>query len=116
MSPVIRVEPDGTRVYSNYTRYKPMADERRKNSVRKPQDPGAVRWYGEWLLPLDVLPDDSRTLPETRPDTDAYDHMTKPRRCKCKVCKRPEAKEWKKLWRRDRRRQMRRESSESAIS
>lgn len=111
MSPVIRVEPDGTRVYSNHTRYKPMPDSQRKNSVRKPEDPGAVRWYGEWLLPLDLLGDDQRVLPETRPDTDAYDHMTKPRRCRCYVCLRPEAKKWKRQWRKDRRRQMRKELS-----
>ena len=91
---------DGTRVYSNYTRYRPVPQEQRKYSVRKPDQPGAVRWNGEWLLPLPLLPDDGRCWPETRPDTDAYDHMTKPRKCRCYVCARPEAEPWKEKWRR----------------
>lgn len=95
---VIRTEPDGTRVYSNYTRYRPKKISERTNAVRKPDDPRAVRWYGDWLLPLDLLPDGERAMPETRPDTDAYDHMTKPRKCICFVCRRPEAQRWKEKW------------------
>lgn len=90
-----RIEADGTRVYEDYHRYRPMADEDRTYAVRKPADPRAVRWGGLWLLPLDVLEDASRTMPETRPDTDAYDHAGKPRRCKCVVCKRPQAARWR---------------------
>lgn len=98
---VIKVLEDGTRVYSNYTRYRPR--EQRAYEIRKPEDPRAVRWFGEWLLPLDLLADEQREVPETRPDTDAYDHMTKPRKCRCRVCKRPEARKWKALWRKEQR-------------
>lgn len=110
----IKVLPDGTRVYSNGTRYKPKAVEDRAYAIRKPPVEGAERLGGTWFLPLELLPVEERLLPETRPDTDAYDHMTKPRRCKCLVCKRPEAKRWKLLWRREQR-QMRR-ASDSATS
>ena len=94
----IKTLEDGTRVYSNGTRYKPLSDDERKRKRRKPEDPKAKRWYGEWLLPLPVLPDEDRQQPETRPDTDAYDHMTKTRKCRCNVCQRPEAAKWKKRW------------------
>lgn len=67
----IRTLPDGTRVYSNGTRYKPKPRSERKYAVRKPDDPRAVRWRGEWLLPLKVLPDDERkNFPQTRPDSE----------------------------------------------
>jgi hypothetical protein len=110
----IRTLPDGTRVYSNGTRYKPKPVEERKYGVRRPDDPRAVRYKGDWFLPLLLQPDDKRVMPLTRPDSDAYDHMDKPRKCRCDVCKRPEALRWKRKWRRDRR-QMRTASS-SAIS
>jgi hypothetical protein len=90
-----RVEPDGTRVYQDYHRYTPVAPEDRTYKVRRPEDPRAVRWGGVWLLPLDVLEDASRTMPETRPDTDAFDHAHKPRRCTCAPCRRPEAERWR---------------------
>lgn len=93
-----KVLPDGTRVYSNYTRYTPMPDSERTNKRRKPEDPNAVRWYGEWLLPLELAPEDVRLMPATRPDTDAFDHMDKPRPCKCVVCRRPESQRWKDAW------------------
>lgn len=108
-SPVVILE-DGTRLYSNGTKYTPVPAEQRKNSVRKPEDPRAVRWKGDWLLPLDLLVEDQRQLPETRPDSEAYDHMVKARRCRCAVCRRPEARRWKRMYRR----QMRSESSASA--
>jgi hypothetical protein len=92
---------DGTRKYVCGKRYKPLSLSERVYGVRKPQDPRAVRWGGSWLLPLDLLPDNLRVRPETRPDSDAYDHMAKPRKCKCAVCKRPEAKRWQEKWRRD---------------
>lgn len=92
---VIRVEADGTRVYSNYTRYKPMADEDRVRTPRKPAQEGAVLWGGAWLLPLTFQPAEDRLWPETRPDTDAYDHASKPRKCRCRVCQRPEAARWR---------------------
>jgi hypothetical protein len=97
----IKVLEDGTRVYSNGTRYKPLSQEQRKYGVRKPDDPEAQRYHGQWFLPLDLLPDEVRYKMETRPDTDAYDHMSKPRPCKCDVCRRPEAQRWKDRWRRD---------------
>lgn len=96
---VIRVEPDGTRVYSNYTRYKPMDDADRTNVVRRPDDPRAVRFHGLWFLPLKLLPDDQRKKIVTRPDSDAYDHMPMP--CRCDVCKRPAAAFWRRKWRKD---------------
>lgn len=105
----IKVLPDGTRIYSNYTKYSPVPDERRKNSVRKPSDPRAVRWKGVWLLPLEVLPEEARNFPETLPDTVAYDHAWK-KRCECRVCRRPQARIWRLKWRR----QMRRDSSSTS--
>lgn len=93
----IRVLPDGTRVYSNGTRYKPKAPEERKYAVRKPPVEGAERWGGDWLLPLPLLPLEARSWPETRPDTDAYDHASKPRKCRCQVCQRPEAAPWREM-------------------
>lgn len=106
----VTVLEDGTRVYSNGTKYKPMADEDRKNRRRKPDVEGAVLYQGNWLLPLELLPEDERELPETRADTEAYDHASKPRKCKCDVCKRPEARKWRNKWRREQR-QMRTASS-----
>ena len=95
---VIKILEDGTRVYSNYTRYKPKTLAERKYGVRKPDDPRAVMFNKEWFLPLDLVPDELRPMPVTRPDTDAYDHMPKPRKCKCDVCRRPEALRWKVKW------------------
>lgn len=95
----IRTESDGTRVYSKGQRYKPLAPEERKYAVRKPDDPRAVRFGGEWFLPLDLVADAQRRMPETRPDSDAYDHM--PRPCSCEVCRRPAAARWQRKWRRD---------------
>jgi hypothetical protein len=54
----IKVLPDGTRVYANYHRYTPVPD------------PRAVRFHGVWLLPLELLPEDERVLPATRPYRD----------------------------------------------
>jgi hypothetical protein len=65
----IRVLEDGTRVYANYHRYKPKPISERKNGVNKPDDPRAVRFHTKWFLPLDVLPDDERVMPTTRPWT-----------------------------------------------
>ena len=96
----IRTLPDGTRRYSNGTRYKPLAAEERTYAVRRPDDPRAVRFHGQWLLPIAVLPDDQRkNFPQTRPDSDAYDHMPMP--CRCAVCRRPQAARWQRKWRRD---------------
>ena len=92
---VIRVEEDGTRVYSNHTRYKPKAASERKYKVRKPDDPTAVRWKGEWWVDREVLPDSARSMPATRQDRDAFDHWLVNRNCRCVVCRRDESKPWK---------------------
>lgn len=97
----IKVLEDGTRVYSNHTRYKPLPLEKRKYKVRKPEDPRAVLYHGVWFLPLSVLTDDMRSMPETRPDTDAYEHAGKRRRCRCNVCHRPTALKWENKWRKE---------------
>jgi hypothetical protein len=99
--PLRRVEADGTRVYSNYYRYRPMEAKDRKNQVHKPSDPRAVRFNAKWFLPLEVLSDDARTMPATRPDEDAYDHM--PRPCRCDVCSRGPAivGRWQRKWQTD---------------
>lgn len=97
----IKVLEDGTRVYSNGTRYKPKAKEDRAYAIRKPPVAGAERRGGTWFHPLVLLPLEARSWPETRPDTDAYDHASKPRKCRCNVCKRPEAKRWRRMGLRD---------------
>jgi hypothetical protein len=66
----IKVLPDGTRVYANYHRYTPVPEDERKYGVNKPDDPRAVRFHGVWLLPLELLPEDERVLPATRPYRD----------------------------------------------
>lgn len=82
-----RVEPDGTRVYAKGHRYRPLSDEERVYARRKPADAeeaGAVRFAGNWYYPLDVLPDEQRTLPWTRSDEDAVLHQLG---CLCRVCR-----------------------------
>jgi hypothetical protein len=87
--------PDGTRLYWNNVRYRPVAPEDRIYAKHKPDDPRAVRYLDNWYLPLEVLSEDRRTMPPTRSDTEAYVHRDKPRRCKCEVCKRPGVERWK---------------------
>lgn len=65
-----RVEADGTHVYADYHRYKPLTPEQRKYKVRKPDDPRAVRFGTTWFLPLPFVSEDERTMPETS-DADA---------------------------------------------
>lgn len=82
-----RVEPDGTKVYKSGKRYTPVPLEERKYQVRKPPDAesrGIVRWRGEWLEQLPVLPEDKRTLPWTRPDSEAIKHHLG---CTCHMCR-----------------------------
>jgi hypothetical protein len=100
----IQTLPDGRRRYSNRTHYQPVPADERKYGVNKPDDERAVRFHGQWFLPLSVLPDGDRVLPLTRPDSDAYRHMDRRngrRSCSCQVCKRPEAAKWQRKWRRD---------------
>jgi hypothetical protein len=97
MSPVREVLPDGTRVYTNGVRYKPVPASERVNGVNRPADPRAVRFHTRWFLPLNVLPDDERLMPLTRPDDATLRHRAS---CTCEVCQRPQARI---LWRRARR-------------
>lgn len=92
---------DGTRVYASGGRYRPKAPEDRVYAVRKPEDPRAVRYRGDWFLPLDVLPDEERgPVPETRPDSLAYEHAAKSPPCRCEPCQRPQAAAQRARWRR----------------
>jgi hypothetical protein len=91
---VIKDEPGGVRHYKCGHRYTLMADEDRTNGRRKPDDPRAVRFHGIWFLPLDLLPEDQRVMPETRPDEETLEHRAI---CRCDVCRRPQAAV---LWRR----------------
>lgn len=74
----IRVEEDGTRVYADGHRYRPVPPEKRRNRVRKPDQPGAVRFHGQWFLPLQTLPDEERVMPLTRSDKAAPWQRPKP--------------------------------------
>ncbi len=95
----VRIEADGTRVYASGHRYRPVAPEARRNRVRKPSQPGAVRFRGDWFLPLETLPEAARAMPETRPDDQTLEHRAS---CRCQVCLRPQAVA---LWRRRARRE-----------
>lgn len=73
---------------------------------RRPDGSTYKRGEGVWhngrvLLPLDLLPDAGRSMPETRPDSQAYDHMGKKYGCRCTVCLRPAAAKHQRRWRRD---------------
>jgi hypothetical protein len=72
MSGPVRVLEDGTRIYRNGMKYKPMDDADRTYRVRKPADPSAVRWRGVWFIPPTLLPETQRVMPETRPERNRY--------------------------------------------
>jgi hypothetical protein len=95
MSSPVRVLEDGTRVYASGMKYKPVPAAERRNAVRRPEDPRAVRWYNEWIILVEVLPDEDRVWPETVPDSEAYEHWLVRRWCRCEICTRPSAKKWK---------------------
>lgn len=97
----IKVLEDGTRVYADYHRYTPKPEAERVYQRRKPDDPRAVRFGTEWLLPLDLAPEGARVMPETRPDTDAYEHAGIRGGCRCEPCRRPTAARWQARWRRE---------------
>lgn len=99
MTKAVQVLADGTRVYRSGHTYRPSG--RRVNGVRQPDDPRAVRFHTVWYLPLDVLEDAQRVMPETRPDEDAYEHMKVSVLCGCDVCRRPAAERWRRKWRRE---------------
>ena len=84
----IRVTEDGTHIYANYNRYRPLKPEERKYGVNKPDHPEAVRFHTQWFVPLELLDEAARVMPETRPDSATLDHRAT---CRCEVCKRPEA-------------------------
>lgn len=102
MSRALQVLPDGTRVYAGGARYKPKPVEERLIGVNRPDDPRAVRFHGRWFVPLEVLAENERTMPLTRPDEDAYEHMQTNILCRCDVCQRPEAERWRRKWRKER--------------
>lgn len=97
----VQVLEDGTRVYAGGARYRPKPEGERLIGSNRPDDPRAVRFHGRWFLPIDVLPDNGRTMPPTRPDEDAYRHMDTNLLCRCEVCQRPEAERWRRRWRRE---------------
>lgn len=94
MSPLLRVEPDGTRVYTSGVRYKPKKIAERAYDIRKPDDPRAVRFGSDWYVPFEVLPDEARIFPETVPDDVAYEHAARALPCRCGPCQRPTAGFW----------------------
>ena len=80
-------EPDGTRVYEKGHRYKPLELDERKYRKLKPDDAaerGALPFHGNWYYPLEVLPEEARTFPWTRPDSDAIAHQLG---CLCHMCR-----------------------------
>lgn len=83
----IRIDPDGTRHYKGTgTTYKPVPDEERKYKRHKPDHPLAVRFNGDWLLPLPLVIDSLRTMPDTRPDVLFITHRFL---CQCRRCQVP---------------------------
>ena len=97
----VRVLEDGTRVYADYHRYRPLSGDERTYGVRKPDDPRAVRFHTKWFLPLELLDDGDRVMPETRPDDQTLEHSAI---CRCEVCSRPQAAgQWQRRARRERR-------------
>jgi hypothetical protein len=72
---------DGTRVYRNGFRYKPVPLEQRK--YRK--FPTGTQWYGgQPFGPKNFLPDDKRAMPATIPDDLAAEHKLG---CLCQYCR-----------------------------
>lgn len=65
MTRYLRKEADGTLVYTNYLRYKPVPLEERKYKKHKPDDERAVRFHNTWYLPMELLPDEERVFPDT---------------------------------------------------
>ena len=82
-----RTEPDGTRVYAKGHRYLPLEDSERKYRRLKPEDAaerGAQPFHGNWYYPLEVLAEEARTFPWTRPDAEAIAHQLG---CLCHMCR-----------------------------
>lgn len=90
------------RTYKSGKTYRKKLPEERLIGVNKPDDPRAVRFHGRWFLPLDVVDDAARAMPETRPDDLAYDHIRDRRTgCRCDVCLRPQAERYQRKWKRE---------------
>lgn len=100
MNRAVAVLEDGTRVYAGGARYRPKPAAERKIGVNRPADPAAKRFHGRWFLPLPLIEESLREWPETRPDSDALEHMSIRLTCNCEVCQRPEAERWRRKWRR----------------
>lgn len=64
----------------------------RQYNSRRPADPRAVRFHTRWFVPLDLLPEEQRVMPETIPDDETLLHKAT---CRCRVCRRPQAA---RLW------------------
>lgn len=83
----IQIDEDGTRHYKGTgTTYRPVPDEERKYARRKPSHPRAVRYNGNWFLPLPLAIDSLRTMPDTRPDVLFVTHRFL---CQCRRCQVP---------------------------
>lgn len=89
-----RIDESGRHHYTAGPSYQPVPVNQRKYAVRKPADPRAVRFKGDWFLPLELADEEAREMPETRPDEETLEHRA---RCRCTVCQRPQAAV---LWRR----------------
>jgi hypothetical protein len=80
------VEPDGTVVYRykgrGPVRYKRRGDERPWTPKQRSEQ--AVRFGTRWFEPLELLAEDRRTMPKTRPDEDGVTHKML---CRCDICK-----------------------------
>lgn len=91
------VLPDGTRLYKNGRTYKPLPLDQRKYRVLKPfpdaEDRGYVRFAGKWWPPLELLPEEERQLPPTRPDDLVALHELG---CLCDYCKVPRVQRLKR--------------------
>lgn len=93
-----KILPDGSVEYyypgNGRKRYTPVPLEERKYRKLKPDDPRAVYYNGVWFLPLELLADGVRSMPETRPDEDCVWHALL---CECHACHRPTALWWKQM-------------------
>lgn len=90
----VRVNPDGSRTYSNRYTYHPVKPEDRKYGGRKYNKEEGEWWGSHWLAPFaGSLAEPNRTMPETRADYNAYLHVYG---CWCDVCKRPTSLWWKR--------------------
>lgn len=98
MSRPTRTLSDGSHWYACGHGYTPVAPSERRYDSHRPDDPRAVRYGNNWFLPLEVLEDSRRSMPETVPDAETLSH---PASCRCDVCRRPQATA---LWRRASRR------------